>query len=327
MAAVLDAADLVLIMAILVLMGLLIATKYTFVYLATILDVGIGPYHPFHHIATAIENTIIGGLNDGIDALGTAVHDLWAGLTWSIGMMIHAIDTLASDIHRALNYLWTTSIHAVIRLYTSPIWDELKVVDNYAKTIAGDLTNDVKRLETDITRSVGAVKETVENDLSDAFRNAEHSIATGLDSLRKDLTAEIHRAETAAESVGAEAVGKLRAAENAAIETLGRAEGSTAQELNNFIGKVPLTDIIAVIGAVPILRALVNTIAQESGLEKAECRAKVKSICTTDPAVWEGLIAGLLAYEGPKTLRGLIDLGGQTVQEVMPLVIEFASAT
>lgn len=326
MPVILEAADLVLIAALLVLIGLLTGTKYTFVLLANVLDVGIAGVHPFRGIANRIESTIIGGINDGINDLGGVLHDLWTALTWSIHEMVKAIDGLASDTYHAFNYLFKTSIHALIHLYTDPIWQQMARLDAYAKLVANDLANDVESLRTDITNKVAATKETVERDLSTAFLNAEHTIATGLTDLKNTLEGEIHRAETSAESAGTEAVSKLRAAENAAIDALGRVEGATTIELNDFIGKVPLTDILSVIAAVPILSALVNTIASESGLEKAECRSKVKSICTTDPSVWSNFIAGLLAYEGATNLRALIEVGGQIARGMEDTIVELGQA-
>lgn len=61
------------------------------------------------------------------------------------------------------------------------------------------------------------------------------------------------------------------------------------------IAAIPVPDVATLTTAVAAVGATVAVLEAEAGLGNPECRAKVKGICSTDPAAWAQLLGGLVA--------------------------------
>jgi hypothetical protein len=320
----LEAVDLVALCAILLLMGMLIATRNTFNLLAVVLDVSILGARPFHGLAVALENTIIAGCNAGIKALGSVAHDLWAGLLWAVDEMVKAIMAIPNGVHAALNYLWDHAVPTYVKASIAVVNRAVNAVDARVDAFVTELGNEAVRLDALIKSTASSLAQTLRRDISNAIDGVRAEVKADVRSIRAEITHDINTAVAGSEAAGAEALGKLRAAEDAAIGALKRAEGATAAELRDFIGQVPLTDIAAAIAAVPLLMTAVNILEAETGLGRAECRAKVKNICGTDPSQWASLVEGLvlvgIGFNIEELVNAVVDVASTVVDSIEGLI-------
>lgn len=326
MAIVLEGVDLVALCAILVLMGLLIATRNTFVALASVLDKSILGVRPFHSIAVAIENTIIAGCNVGIRALGSVAHDLWAGLLWTVNETVQAIMSIPNGVHAALNFLWDHAIPTYVKASIAVLNKSINAVDARVDAVWKELSGDVVALETMIKNTATATAQTLRRDISSAVSNLRGDVAADIRDVRVDVKHEIAIAVGGAEAIGNEALDRLRRAEDAAIEGLRRSEDATAQELRDLIKDIPLTDIAAALAAIPLLRAAVDILEAETGLGRAECRAKVKNICGTDPSQWAQLLEGLVLVGIGLSIQDVIEAIVGVAEVIAPEIQEWISS-
>ena len=112
--------------------------------------------------------------------------------------------------------------------------------------------------------------------------------------------------------------------QGAAIGAVRTAEQATAGELRNLIGDLDLTKIAGVIAALPLLAAALAALEAETGLDRAECRSKLRGVCGTDPAEWAGLLAGVAFLEGALSLRELVPVGREAIAELAGVVRQAA---
>lgn len=293
MAVAIDAVDLAAIAALWVLIGLTLAAAYTFQKLADAINVSIVGTHPLAGVSRTIESTIVHWCTVGAQSLEGVANTLWNGLTWSISVTLQAIMGIPRDIHNAIQYLKDHLIVNTVRAALGPIHTALNTLEAKVGFVSREVATEVVRLDAKIEHTATATVGTVERELGAAIRGVEGTVTTELHTLRNTLRNEIDSATKGAEAAGAAALAKLSAAENAAIDAIGRAEGATAAELRDFIGQVPLTDIGAALAALPLVIAAVNILEAETGLGRAECRGKIKGICGTDPTQWAKLLEGL----------------------------------
>lgn len=324
MPAVIEAVDLVALAAILLLIGLLSAVSYTFVKLANVLDVGILGYHPFAGIAGAIRSTIVAGCQAGIKDLGSAAHDLWAGSQWMLNKVVQALMAIPNGVHRALQYLWNQAIPDYVKASIGDLHSKINALDTEFTNDFQEVANDVIHLNTRLDNTVQAALEQAGRNLHDAITGVYHDIGVDLGGLRTTIETDIHNAVNDVSSTAAQALSKVEIAENAALSAVSAAETATAGELRDFIGEVPLGDIGAIIAAVPLLRALIQTLEAETGLENESCRAKVKGICGTDPSQWEKLLEGLVLLGVGFSLQDIFTYIGEAAGELVGIVEQIA---
>ena len=106
--------DLGALTGVLVLIAFLSIVSWTFAKLADVLDVSIAGFHPFRGVARAIENTIVSGCNDGINALDKVAIHFFNGLVDSLGMFIGLAYLLGTGVKDALSYLWNHALQPLI---------------------------------------------------------------------------------------------------------------------------------------------------------------------------------------------------------------------
>lgn len=319
-AVLLEGVDLVALCAILLLMGLTIAVAYTFEKLADVLDVGILGAHPFRGVANAIRSTIVAGLNDGIKALGSVAHDLWVGAKWSFNELVQAIMAIPNGVHAALQYLWNQAIPDYVKASLSAVHKEVNALSAKVTNLTSELGTDILRLDTKIEHTATATLNSATKVIDSKVKQVEGELTHGLNAMQASIEADIRSAVAGAEKVGSTALDKLRQAEDAAIDSLKQAEGATATDLRNLSGQIPFNDIASVIAAVPLLRAAINTLESEAGLERPECRAKVKGICGVDSSQWTNLLEGLALLAAGVSLADIFQLAEDAAKTALPVV-------
>ena len=150
---------------------------------------------PFHGIAVAIENGIVGPLDSLRKASEAGVAKGFSGLLASLELIVGVTLLLGLGIFDALTYLWKHALVPLVQLYLTPV----RLVADAAKALTATLTKtvaqDVTRLEQNIVSQAGTT-------LKDARAYAD-SAATS--------------AERAAERYADAAVSTLSKAEDAAI--------------------------------------------------------------------------------------------------------------
>lgn len=322
----LEAVDLVALCGILLLMGLLAATAYTFSRLASAINVSIFGSHPFAGVAHSIDSVIVAGCNDGIKALGSVAHDLWAGAKWSFNEVVKAIMAIPRGVHDALTYLWKTAMPAYVKASLSLIHTKITALEASVSNVTNELGNDIlaldSRIKTTATATLASATKLIESRIGDVERSVTSELTTIKAAVEQDIKTAVHGAE----STGSEALSKLRAAENAAIDSLNQAETATAADLRNLTNQIPFTDITAVIAAVPLLKAALNTLESEAGLERPECRAKVKGICGVDPSEWANLLEDIALIGVGLSLRDIFDLVQEGAKIAEPVIHDLVTA-
>lgn len=311
MPAVIEGVDLVALAAILLLIGLLTAVKYTFVYMSVALDISILGVRPFKSIGNAIESTVIKGCNAGIAALGSVAHDLWAGSQWMLDQLAQAIMAIPNGVHAALDYLWKHAMPAYVK---AAIGDAHTAINGLGAKLdfwSTELAHEVTRLDAKITATANATLSTAEGEFTRAVAEVQHLVNGQLTSIRTELLNDLGSSVASAEATGASAVEALRKAEQAAVDAVSDAQTATADELRDLVGNIPLSDLTGIIASIPLLASVVQTLEAESGLENSSCRAKVKGICGTDPLQWAKLLEGLALLGVGLSLEEVFKLAGE----------------
>lgn len=250
------------------------------------IDLGIVSFEPLGWLANALTSYVIAGAEDARSALEGAMHATFNGLVWSINQLLDALDYLEGGVKSALSYLWHTAIRPLVHAIVDPVRTlaskaEAEVV-SLSKTVADDLTK---------AERYASAKATA------AFTDAEAFT-------RNEVTAARSDAARATAAVVARLDG-INSQVGTIAGDVAAAPGIVWGDLTRNLDARNLADAatLAVLAA-----AAVHTLAADSGLENADCRAKVKGVCGTDPSQWGKLLAGLALMEGVVHLRELVDL-------------------
>jgi hypothetical protein len=118
---------------------------------------------------------------------------------------------------------------------------------------------------------------------------------------------------------------ELTAAEGAAIAELPSLPGLSVDDLLGRLSGQDLATLGGLLAAVPLLRALSTVVTSEAGLDKAECRGKLKGVCSTDPTAWANLLEGLVALGVGLTLADLLRYCEDAVKLAEPVVHDLAA--
>lgn len=289
------------------LIGLLAVIGFTFTLLAHAFNVSVFGTHPFASLAHAIESTIVAGCNDGIAHLEHFAVRLEADLVDALRILID-IMLLPQIIMRAMfGYLWHSLVKPLVADVGTTIHGASSQALTLAKVTAAQLSADVRTLEAKIGSSASAVYQTVTRETRVAIRDAGIETWRGIDEVQRNLRQEFETALQGIEGATGTVVGTLDAATEATIRAIEEAQQSTTDELNTLLRNLNPADIAGLLAAVPVVTALVQAIATESGLDNAVCRAKVRGICGTNPLAWEAMLAGLLPLVGVFTFRQLVE--------------------
>lgn len=316
----LPAIDLAALAGVMLLIGLLAVVGYTFKRLADVLNFSVLGVHPLQHVASAIENTIVAGCNAGINTLDKWAIALYHGLTYCIGLILDGVEDLANGAYGAIDRMVThtipSKVNAALSDVTALSHSAASAIAQLRKDVDADaakLTSLVKSLNTTISREIQAfwhgevtnVHAYVNNQIAH-HDNVVHQIVN-------DAVAGIHLPGDIAAST-------LTGAAKQALENAQAAEDAIRGELHDLLGNANPGDVAALIAAIPVIRALVQTLESETGLENASCRAKVKSICATPTDAWDNLLALALPLGLALSLRALYEPARETFNELHDLI-------
>lgn len=285
--------DLVTLMGVLLLIGLLAVTAYTFEKMADVLDVRILGVHPFAHIATLIRNSVVAGCNAGISALEHVAVDLYHALKWSISEFVDGVKWFVSHTEGALKLLWDESLPALFVAKLKPLIGHIEDSASDITALGRSVGSKIDKLDARLDSSVSAALETADRHMHTAVSFAVNGINDDLKVIRSSIDTAVIRAAQLAEIEANKGIKELRDAEDAAIGALGAIENATQEELQDLMRTLDPTTLLGIAAAVPMLTALVNTLASETGLDRAECRTKVKGICGTNPTDWSWLLGSI----------------------------------
>lgn len=168
--------------------------------LADSLDVGIAGVHPFRFLGNALEAAIVEPLNDLRSKSDAEVAKALSSLLDNLAIMVGLVLVLGILVKAALTYMWDHALRPLIHSITEPIRTSAAHALARAIALEGTLAHDVAAL-------AGSIEQASETTLRDARRYAESVALT---------------AEHAAERYADEAVSKLRAAEDTAVENVAR---------------------------------------------------------------------------------------------------------
>lgn len=292
------AVDVVLICGVLVLIGLLYATHYTFSVVVAALDISILGQRPFHSVAKAIEGTLLDWCNKGINASGKILDKLWNGLAWMLNETVSALETFAADTESALGYLWSTSLPAYVVAKLKPLAASAAAALSSATTTATHLVSEVSRLDQSIKTATAAAVTQAETRATTELGKATAAIDTRIGTLERTLHGDITTGE----------------------QGLANEITTVAGDLRDYEQAVPLKQLIALLGTYGGVLALSQLLTAEAGLGRAECRSKVNQLCTTDPLAWSNLLADLTVLEIGLSLRELLPVAREGVTEFGPAV-------
>lgn len=283
------------------------------------------------HAAGAAVSTAEGYTDTAI----SAVHD------WTRGKIADAVQGVESDIASAKSAAISTAEAYADRLRTA-------IEAELAKGIAG-VESDLGSAVTALQTAIATARAAVEGELSTAEAAIEGQLVSDVNALNGLIAS----AETTLENAIAAASAAETAVLNAAVAQLDSAIGAVKAEADAIAAQVAaestsaaaeLADIyglgvddlrrlvdqldfgkLAELGAgAVLLRALVESLTSEAGLDRAECRAKVKGICGTDPTAWAGLLASLAAVGVAFDLKAVCDAGETIADAVVGLVKQAA---
>src|SRR5438132_6322315 len=141
---------------------MLYAIRYTLVRAVQALDVSIAGLHPFHGIATTVENTVLAAVNAAIRASEAAISGLWRGLVWSFEEMWDATKYLADQTLVAIGVLVHSKIPALIAAALNPIGALIGELPRAYSSVSAWITHEVARLEVSIASHAQAAIATAE---------------------------------------------------------------------------------------------------------------------------------------------------------------------
>lgn len=241
---------------------------------------------------------VIGYANTGLHTLVSWFN----GLTGAYGDFVDAVNAFIVGLPDQLYHLLHVSVHDVVKSFVNPIRDAANAA------------------QTDATSALSQLSAIDDLPLSH-FKGIDAGVETALDRLHTlvrnvDLPHVLDQATTAAGGLFDAAEGDIADLRDVVVGDVGA--------LWDFIGRIPLDELIALLTAVPALVGLVELVTTESGLNNEACRSKVKNICSTDPSAWQALldIAGVALLWGG--LAEFVQLTRDFASETLPTIMEAA---
>lgn len=225
--------------------------------------------------------------------------DWLLGLAGTIEHFAAAVNAYLVELPGQLDHLLHVSVHDVVKLFVNPV----RSVANEALSDAAAAAHGVDVLARDVASRLHGIEGDVAQEIDralDVVRNVD------LPNIEHVLRGELH-------------------------DVAGVVEGEVAQVqdwaagwIDDLLGRLdglPIEDLLAGAAAGTAAYAIAQVIANEAGLGRAECRAKVKQICATDPRAWEHLLALAIAPFAFPGLRELIDVASELVPQLAEAIV------
>lgn len=294
-----------------------------------------------HSITDSVKTTAESALAKVNSLAGTVDTDISRARTYAETQAAGAL----TDAKRYADH-W---IDNAVKVLNGNIGDAIHTAERYADTAVGRLRSAEDNAIADAVGIANAAKTAGLNAARDALRTAEEEIGTAkneaiaaaagalrtaeryTDAAKNDAIAAAGSALVTAEKYAdalkviaeADAAAALTASETVgaqALETVKSVAVGVGNELKDLEGIYGALEVATLIASIPAIATLVHAIAEEAGLDKAECRGKVKGICGTDPSAWGNLLAGLAAVGFAFNLRQLYAVARPLVEELAPVI-------
>lgn len=279
----------------------------------------------------AVENAVIGTLDAGIQACEGAASDLWHGLELLAKLTGKALAALAGETEAAIRLLRRHTIGALIAVALGPVG--LLVEKAVARVQALEKGHGISTaaLEADIASARKAAVATAHGYTDAVAKRLAHGIGNDVAALDHTLRGLITGAKTDAEAAASAGLKALEGTTTAAEKAIQDAVDAVKGEVAHLPKPTAAEGLAGLIASVAGLSVLTHVIADEAGLGKAECRSKVKAICSTDPSQWAGLLAGLVPLGFALDLKMMAraaeaaaELAGPAVHELAALSVRAA---
>lgn len=258
------------------------------------------------HVAKVV-SAAIGDTVNGLKALEKTVTTLGTDTAAAIGRVETSIKNGLTDVRRDLG---------------GDIAAAIKTAEGAAGTLVSEAERTLrKELHTAVGDAEGIAKDAV-NTLQRAEETAVSNLGTAI--INAEAGAEAFASGLVTKTAGTLA-GLIDAADRRAADaeaTLTGGVSDVTDHLRDLLGKLSPADAAALLASIPALAVLVHTIADESGLGRAETRGKVKAICSIDPDVWAELVGAFILFDGLPTLRELVDVAGTVLHDVEHVVVD-----
>lgn len=215
---------------------------------------------------------------------------------------VDAVNAFLVELPGKLDHLLHVSVHEIVKAFVDPVRDLVHAAQADATSALSTLDN-LDTLPLSHFKGIDAGVDTALDRLHTLVRNV-------------DLPHVLDQATTAAGGLFDAAEGDIADLRDVVVGDVGA--------LWDFIGRIPLDELIALLTAVPALVGLVELVTTESGLNNEACRSKVKNICSTDPSAWQALldIAGVALLWGG--LAEFVQLTRDFASETLPTIMEVA---
>lgn len=284
-----------------------------------------------------------------IDAFGLLIAvPLLLGLGVKAALTYLWDSALKPTIHSITNPIATTAAKA-LGIATAAENEIAQAIKGLGARIAAAEESAVATAKAYVATRLAALQQAIGGEIAAGVSEAERFAEQAVGKLRaaEDLAvagavAVAAEAKHAGQLAGAAAllaaeaefgpeIAALRAAEAAGLAELDRVtkaalEGvksiavTAENEIGALVGDLDLSEAAALIASIPLLATLVHSIATEAGLENAECRKKVKGVCSTPTSAWDNLLKGLLGLGFLVSLPELAKIANGMADEVLPLV-------
>lgn len=199
--------DLALLAACLVALGMVYLTDAFVTALLKILDVGIGPWHPFHGIVNKAKNAVAGAFHTAELALEKQATKFLNGLYQAGELIIGIPLLLAVALQDLLLYLWHTAIRGLVNGIVGPV-----------RTTANAAVARISALEGTVSDNLTKAEHYAETAANGAISDSEAFTRRWIDNAVSVLNAAIASAIATAEGYTDKAIGRLQALEDAAVD-------------------------------------------------------------------------------------------------------------
>ncbi len=260
---------------------------------------------PLDDLRQRSEREITRGLSGLVDNLA-----VWLGLAVLLGEGVKA----------ALTYLWKHALSPFVH----SIVDTIREMAHEALALAQSA---LKHAETVYDHAVHYADGVAARTLSEAHTYASAAALPAGHAAERYADTAVSTLRSAEAEAIKSAVGIAEAAATTADDAIKTALGDVRgiartadEELDALVGKLGIAGTAGLIASIPALATLVHTIATETGLDRAECRGKVKQVCATNPREWEHLLAGLAATGLLLNLPAVVHAAALLARPVVALV-------
>lgn len=232
-----------------------------------------------------------------------AVTEWLVGLATGGRDLADAAARFAVSVVAQLDHLTHVTVHEIVKAFVNPVRD----IAHDAQATAEQAQAGVDVLAREFGDRLEAIPRQIEREVTHLHNVISEVELPALGSALGHVIGQVE-----ADAVGR--IGDLRHYTDAEFDRVYRR-----------LGDIPLARLLELLAAFGATAALVDVIANEAGLGRAECRSKVRGICSTDPAAWQQLLAATVPLFAWTSLRELLDLGVELVDAARPLLGELAA--